>query len=34
MADKYGELAKKNKSILVPFSGFDSVSRRVVCVIA
>lgn len=32
MADKYGELAKKNKSILVPFSGFDSVPAEL-CVL-
>lgn len=25
MADKYDELAKSNKSIIIPFSGFDSV---------
>ncbi len=29
MANKYGEIAKKNKSILIPFSGFDSVPAEV-----
>ncbi len=32
MADKYDELAQKNKSILVPFSGFDSVPAEL-CVL-
>lgn len=29
MADKYGAIAKNNKSIFIPFSGFDSVPAEV-----
>lgn len=29
MADKYGESARQNKSMLIPFSGFDSVPAEV-----